>query len=164
QVSLGDTIAFSPKTILDLHIGFTRYVYLRTPLSQGIDLSKFGPHWKALTSQMTYTHIPTVCVAEKSGDNHWGNNSWCSQGTGNGLASFLLGYGDNGSVTEPARTADQIKYGALYAGDTYQLTRKITLNLGIRVDLQGDWTERFNRIVVFNPNETSPLIAASPAV
>ena len=236
QVSLGDTIAFSPKTILDLHIGFTRYVYLRTPLSQGIDLSKFGPHWKALTSQMTYTHIPTVCVAEKSGDNHWGNNSWCSQGTGsgigawddtfsftpmlskimgknnfkfggefrllrnnyyqsndpaglfqfnakmtsanpnngtnpgdngtsgNGLASFLLGYGDNGGVTEPARTADQIKYGALYAGDTYQLTRKITLNLGIRVDLQGDWTERFNRIVVFNPNETSPLIAASPAV
>ena len=33
QVSLGDTIVFSPRTILDLHLGYTRYVYLRTPLS-----------------------------------------------------------------------------------------------------------------------------------
>ena len=61
------------------------------------------------------------------------------------------------SVTEPARTADQNLYKAIYAGDTYQLTKKITLNLGLRVDLQGDWTERFNRIVVFNPTETSPI-------
>jgi len=43
QISLGDTIVFSPKTILDLHLGYTRYIYLRTPTSQGIDLSKFGP-------------------------------------------------------------------------------------------------------------------------
>src|SRR5437016_802601 len=235
QVSLGDTIAFSPKTILDLHIGYTRYVYLRTPLSQGIDLSKFGANWAALAPQMTYTHIPDVCISQTNGDNHWGAGSWCTQGagsgigawddtysftpslsrimgkhalkvggefrvlrnnyyqsndpaglyyfdarmtaanptvgtsgangsTGNGFASFLLGYGtDNtsSSVTEPARTADQNLYKAIYAGDTFQLTRKITLNLGVRVDLQGDWTERFNRIVVFNPSETSPIGAAA---
>ncbi|HVH71945.1 MAG TPA: TonB-dependent receptor, partial [Candidatus Dormibacteraeota bacterium] len=88
QVSLGDTIAFSPKTILDLHVGYTRYVYLRTPLSQGIDLSKFGPNWKALTSQMTYTHIPDVCVSETNGDNHWGNGSWCTQGAGSGIGAW----------------------------------------------------------------------------
>ena len=235
QVSLGDTISFSAKTILDLHLGYTRYVYLRTPISQGIDLSAFGPNWAALAPQMTYTHIPTVCVSETNGDNHWGNGSWCSQGTGsgigawddtlsiapvlskimgkhnlkfggefrllrnnyyqsndpagffnfdarmtsanplnpnnpaaganassgNGLASFLLGYArDNGdSVTEPARTADQNLYWAFYAGDTYRVSKKITLNLGVRVDLQGDWTERFDRIVVFNPTETSPIAA-----
>jgi hypothetical protein len=246
QISLGDTYSFSPTTILDMHIGYTRYVYLRTPLSQGIDMSVFGPHWQNLASQMTYTHIPTVCVSESNGDSHWGSGSWCSQGTGsgigawddtlsiapvlskimgkhnlkfggefrllrnnyyqsndpagffnfdagltaanplnpanqapggnpttkfpfasgNGFASFLLGYArdNNDSVTEPARTADQNLYKAFYAGDTYQLTRKITLNLGVRVDLQGDWTERFNRIVVFNPAETSPLIAASAQV
>ncbi len=232
QVSLGDTIAFSPKTILDLHIGYTRYVYLRSPLTQGIDLGKFGPNWKALTSQMTYTHVPDVCVSQTNGDNHWGKDSWCTQGagsgigawddtygfnpmlshimgkhtlkvgaefrilrnnyyqsnnpaglfyldarmtaanptvgtpgsngtSGNGFASFLLGYGDHGNATEPARTADQNLYEAIYAGDTFQLTRKITLNLGVRVDLQGDWTERFNRIVVFNPSETSPIGAAA---
>ena len=232
QVSLGDTITFSPKTILDLHIGYTRYVYLRTPLSQGIDLSKFGPSWKALTSQMTYTHIPDVCVSQTNGDNHWGNGSWCTQGagsgigawddtydinpmlshimgkhtlkvgaefrilrnnyyqsnnpaglfyfdarmtsanptvgtagsngnSGNGFASFLLGYGDHGNATEPAKTADQNLYNAIYVGDTFQFSRKITLNLGVRVDLQGDWTERFNRIVAFNPSATSPIGAAA---
>jgi hypothetical protein len=35
QVSLGDTIALSPKTIVDLHFSYTRYVYVRT-LTQGI--------------------------------------------------------------------------------------------------------------------------------
>lgn len=232
QVSLGDTYSFSARTILDVHIGYTRYVYLRTPLSQGIDLSKFGANWKALASQMTYTHIPDVCVSQTNGDNHWGNGSWCTQGagsgigawddtysfvpslshimgkhnfkvgaefrilrnnyyqsnnpgglfyfdarmtsanptvgtagsngnSGNGFASFLLGYGDHGNATEPAKTADQNLYKAIYGGDTYQLTRKITLNLGVRVDLQGDWTERFNRIVAFNPSETSPIGAAA---
>ena len=238
QVSLGYTIAFSPKTILDLHLGYTRYEYIRKPLSQGIDLTPFGPNWKALTSQMTYTHIPQVCVSQQVGDGRWGGG-WCAQGTGsgigafddtpsfspvlskiigkhtlkvggefralrnnyyqsndpaglfqfdakmtaanpqnsgngiagkdtaaggNGFASFLLGYGNNGSVTEPARTADQNLYGAIYAGDTFQFTRKLTLNLGVRFDLQGDWTERTNRIVVLNTNEASPLLAMSPAV
>lgn len=239
QISLGDTYSFSPTTILDMHIGYTRYVYLRTPLSQGIDLSKFGPNWKALTPEMTYTHIPQVCVSQTSGDTRWGGG-WCAQGTGsgigawddtlsispmlskimgkhnlkagfefrmlrnnyyqsndpaglfqfnanmtsanpnnggqgrkpgedaavggNGFASFLLGYGDSGSVTEPARTADQNLYKAFYLGDTYQLTRKITLNLGARVDLQGDWTERFNRIVAFNPTGASPLLTLDPAL
>jgi hypothetical protein len=245
QVSLGDTIVFSAKSILDLHFGYTRYVYLRTPLSEGIDLSQFGPNWKALTSQMTYTHIPQVCVSEANADNRWGGG-WCAQGTGsgigafddtysfdpsfseiigkhtlkigfeyrilrnnyyqsndpagllqvdasataanpqnphngtvgkdlamggNGFASFLLGYGSsvntsggNNNVTEPAKTADQNLYTAIYAGDTYNVTRKITLNLGVRVDLQGDWTERFNRIVALNPNEASPLLKMSESV
>ena len=238
QVSLADTITLSPKSILDLHVGYTRYVYLRTPLSQGIDLSQFGPNWSALTPQMTYTHIPQVCVSQSVGDDHWGGG-WCAQGTGsgigafddtysfdpsfteiigrhsvkvgleyrilrnnyyqsndpaglfqfdagmtaanpnnpnngtvgigpamggNGFASFLLGYGNNGSVTEPARTADENLYWAFYAGDTWNLTKKITLNLGARVDLQGNWTERFDRIVAVNPNEASPLLAMSAAV
>ena len=77
----------SPKSILDLHFGYTRYVYLRTPLSEGIDLSQFGPNWKALTPQMTYTHIPQVCVSHASGDNRWGGG-WCAQGTGSGIGAY----------------------------------------------------------------------------
>jgi hypothetical protein len=238
QVSLGDTIQLSTKSILDLHFGYTRYVYLRTPLSEGIDLTPFGANWKALTPEMTYTHIPQVCLSAASGDSRWGGG-WCAQGTGsgigafddtysfdpsfseifgkhtlkvgfeyrilrnnyyqsndpaglfqfndkttaanpnntalgnigsqasaggNGIASFLLGYGDSGGVTEPAKTADQNLYTAIYAGDTWNLSRKLTLNLGARVDLQGDWTERFNRIVVVNTKEASPLLALSNTV
>ncbi|HEX4772107.1 MAG TPA: TonB-dependent receptor [Bryobacteraceae bacterium] len=233
QAGLGYTYTFSPNTVLDLHLGYTRYVYLRTPLSEGIDMSTFGPNWAALASQMTYTHIPTVCVSQTSGDDRWGAGSWCSQGTGSGIgahddtysfepmlsyvrgkhsfkfggeyrllrnnyyqsndpagffqfdagmtsdnpktgvpgtasgigfASFLLGYGSTtqgNSVTEPAQTADQNVYGAFYVNDTFQASRKLTINLGVRADLQGDWTERYNRIVVFNPNETSPIAGAA---
>jgi hypothetical protein len=238
QISLGDTIQLSPKSILDLHVGYTRYAYVRTPLSQGIDLTPFGANWKALAPEMTYTHIPTMCVSDASGDGRWGGG-WCAQGTGsgigafddtpsfdpaysqimgrhtlkvgmeyrvlrnnyyqsndpaglyqfnarttaanpnnttlgnigsdtsaggNGFASFLLGFGDSGSVTEPAKTADQNLYWAFYGGDTWNLSKKITLNLGARVDLQGDWTERFNRIVALDTMEASPLLAIDPSL
>lgn len=227
QAALGDTISFSPNTVLDLHVGFTRYVYLRTPLSEGIDLAKFGPNWAALAPEMTYTHIPTFCVSQLPSDSRWACETGGGSGigahdntlsfepmvshlvgkhalkfggeyrvlqnnyyqtnqpagyfqfdagmtaanplagtpgitSGLGMASFLLGYGStaNGSsAVEAAETADQIKYAALYAGDTYQATRKLTLNFGVRVDLQGDWTERYNRIVTFNPTQTSPIAA-----
>ena len=88
QAVLGDTISFSPNTVLDLHVGFTRYVYLRTPLSEGIDLSKFGPNWAALTPEMTYTHIPTVCVSQLPGTTAGAHGSWCSQGTGSGIGAY----------------------------------------------------------------------------
>ena len=228
QAVLADTYTLSPATVLDLRAGFTRYEYVRTPLSEGIDLSKFGPNWAPLTPNMTYTHIPDACVSQVPGDNRYGAGSWCSGGTGSGIgafdntysfegsvshlmgkhllkfggeyrilqnnyyqtndptgeynfdagmtagnplagtpgissglgmASFLLGYGSNGSTTEAAKTADQNLYGAIYAGDTWQVTRKLTLNLGARIDLQGDWTERYNRIVVFNQTQTSPIAA-----
>jgi len=229
QGGFGDTYAISPTMVLDLHLGYTRYVYVRTPLTQGINLSQFGPAWSALAPEMTYTHIPDACVSQQSGDGRYGNGSWCSGGIGSGIgayddtlsleplftwvkgshtlkfggeyrmlrnnyyqsndpageynfdaimtsgnpltagvpgvvsglgmASFVLGYGNNGSTTEPGKTADQNLYSALYAGDTWQVTRKMTLNAGARIDLQGDWTERYNRIVVFNPTETSPIAA-----
>src|SRR5260370_15310383 len=54
---------------------------------------------------------------------------------GNVFASFLLGYGDHGNATEPAKTADQNLYNPIYGRDTFQLTRQITLNLVVRVAL-----------------------------
>jgi hypothetical protein len=80
--------------------------------------------------------------------------------TGDGMASFLLGYGSNsngGDVVTPSQMANQIFYNAMYIGDTMQATKKLTLNLGVRYDLQGNWTERFNRILDWEPNIASPL-------
>ncbi len=67
-------------------------------------------------------------------------------------------------MTEAARTADENLYGAIFAGDTFQLTRRLTLNLGVRLDIQGDWTERYNRIAALNTTETSPLLALDSAL
>jgi hypothetical protein len=76
---------------------------------------------------------------------------------GFGLASYLLGVPSSGSLSLPAFTANQQIYRAFYFGDTWKTTRKLTLNLGIRYDLQGQWSERFNRLSVFNPSVPSSL-------
>src|SRR5947207_5709017 len=79
-----------------------------------------------------------------------------------GFASLLVDYGANNILIFffNATATTEIKYSAIYAGDTFQVARKLTLNLGARVDLQGDWTERFDRQVVFLPNAASPLASA----
>jgi hypothetical protein len=80
--------------------------------------------------------------------------------TGVPIADFLLGYADNFSnVTNhysaqavvPAFTAGKQVYRALYFNDTWRVTDAFSMNLGLRYELQGPWSERFNRLSYFNP-------------
>src|ERR1700751_1408028 len=82
------------------------------------------------------------------------------------FADFLLGFADNPSSVEnhffgqavvPALVAGQQIYRGFYADDTYHLTKKLTLNLGLRYDLQGPWSERFDRQSYFDPTAQSWL-------
>jgi hypothetical protein len=96
-------------------------------------------------------------------------------GTGFSFADFLLGYADNFNNFEnhffaqalvPAFTAGQQIYRAFYFGDFWHATNRLTLNLGLRYDLQGPWSERFNRLSYFDPdavNFLSQLLPASAA-
>ena len=87
-------------------------------------------------------------------------------GTGFSFADYLLGYADNFNNFEnhffaqavvPAFTAGQQIYRAVYFGDFWHPTRGLTLNLGLRYDLQGPWSERFNRLSYFDPTATNYL-------
>jgi Carboxypeptidase regulatory-like domain len=93
-------------------------------------------------------------------------------GTGFSFADFLLGYADNFNNFEnhffaqavvPAFTAGQQIYRAVYFDDSYHAANKLTLNLGLRYDLQGPWSERLNRLSYFDPNASSFLNAYLPA-
>src|SRR5246127_3458137 len=86
------------------------------------------------------------------------------------FSDFLLGYADNPSSVEnhffgqavvPALVAGQQIYRGFYVDDTFRLNNKLTLNLGLRYELQGPWSERFNRLSYFSP--TAPSWLASPA-
>lgn len=92
-------------------------------------------------------------------------------GTGFSFADFLLGYADNFNNFEnhffaqavvPAFTAGQQIYRALYFGDFWHATTRLTLNLGLRYDLQGPWSERFDRLSYFDPNATNYLTQYLP--
>jgi hypothetical protein len=86
--------------------------------------------------------------------------------TGFSFADFLLGYADNFSNFEnhvfaqaivPSFTAGQQIYRGFYFGDTWHAANRLTLNLGLRYELQGPWSERFNRLSYFDPNASSYL-------
>jgi len=88
-------------------------------------------------------------------------NPFSPGNTGFGLASFLLGYGASGSLTQPTLTAGVQYYQGYYFGDTFQISQKLTMNYGVRWELPGPWTERHDRQVVFLPDQASPLAAST---
>ncbi len=78
-------------------------------------------------------------------------NPFAAAGTGNGFASFLLGYGTGGGINQNSLVAGQILYRGYYAGDQWQITRRLTLNYGLRFEQMGPWSERYDRLSVLLP-------------
>ncbi len=80
---------------------------------------------------------------------------------GFGFASFLIGAAASGSIPTAVPTATQEIYPAVYFEDDLKLTKKLTLNLGVRYERNGQWSERFNRTSLFAVNAVSPLAAST---
>ncbi len=78
-------------------------------------------------------------------------------GGGDAIASMLLGLASGGQIqTEPA-LAIQVKYSALYFQDDWRINDRLTLNLGLRWDLDHPQTERFDRASWFDLDAQIPL-------
>ena len=71
--------------------------------------------------------------------------------TGNALASFLLGQVQNFSVDlQPNVIRPRAKFLELFAQDDIRVSRRLTLNLGLRYTLNFPSTEKNNQAAVFN--------------
>ena len=82
---------------------------------------------------------------------------------GNSIADFLLGLGDNGYITHDIQTAQASDYIAAYAQDDWKVTNRLTLNYGLRWDVELPRTERYNKLSYWDPNAVSPIQAAVSA-
>lgn len=80
---------------------------------------------------------------------------------GFGFASYLLGYPSSGFDALNSFPEGQEIYRAVYIGDTYKATNKLTLNLGLRYSQSGPWSERHNRLTFWDLNVPNPLAAAT---
>ena len=72
-------------------------------------------------------------------------------------ASFLLGVGASGNVVNGIRPAMSNRYWGFYIQDDWKVSPKLTLNLGLRWDVETGANERYNRLSVFDPTVRSPL-------
>jgi hypothetical protein len=243
SVALGYNYAINPTTIFNLNASISRFIYLRTPVNSGFDVSKEG--WpsaynplvpsiertpltpcfgqndalvgcsqgqSAISDYNTQFNIsPQVTMIrghhtyvwgmqlEEGYDNYLQTNtggglisfagSWTSaipgqvgagnvnnNGAGNGedFADFLLGYGNgqgaafgnqtSGSLVISGPVSGKQTYRGFYFGDTWHVTNKLTLNLGARYELQGPWSERFDKMTYFNPRAVNASVTGCGGV
>jgi hypothetical protein len=85
-----------------------------------------------------------------STSNAWTQHAYQNTGdttiqTGSSIASFLLGTPDSGNVGISAPVYWSRRYFAPFFQDDWKVTPKLTLNLGVRWDLNGTQSERHNR-------------------
>lgn len=89
-----------------------------------------------------------------------GPNPAASSATaGHSLASFLLGDPASGSITPSPAVANQTKYYAGFVQDAYKVSNKLTLNLGLRWEMETPRTDRFNQLTNFDYSASPPLNA-----
>jgi hypothetical protein len=78
----------------------------------------------------------------------WQNVFLPNTDQGNGLASLLLGWGDSGGasgVGETPAVANRSAETAFFVQDDWKVTRRLSLNMGLRYEWSTPYTERFNR-------------------
>jgi len=106
---------------------------------------------------------PSYPVGQMTFSGVYTNNPASPTGTGYGLADFLLGH--------PITTQiDITKYFSLkrfladfYVQDSWRVSKKLTLNFGLRDDVVTPWKERHNRLAGFVPANGGSLSVVGSA-
>jgi len=80
-----------------------------------------------------------------------------SAAAGDAVASMLLGSGDSGSATFYAHPANANRYFSEFAQDDIKWSRRLTINIGFRLDEETGTTERYNRMAAINPTVLNPI-------
>ena len=75
---------------------------------------------------------------------------------GFGYASFLLGAASSATIANPQDPQYRKSATAVFAQDTWKVTRRLTLDYGLRWDYQTPMRELWNRFSEFDPGRPNP--------
>jgi hypothetical protein len=81
---------------------------------------------------------------------------------GSGMASFLLGLLNGGSLEHTFPIASSSNYFGFYFQDDWKVSKRLTLNIGLRYDVDQPRTERYNRLSYFDIDAVSPINGKVP--
>jgi Carboxypeptidase regulatory-like domain len=97
-----------------------------------------------------YTVDPTVCGASANG-------AACTvPGTGFEYADFLLGYINQWSANQSPEYGARLKSPQFFVQDDFKLRPNLTINLGLRWQINHGWNEVHGNIVNFDPTIINP--------
>jgi hypothetical protein len=82
--------------------------------------------------------------------------------TGNAYADFLLGLPATMTQDAPVRKLDNGAYVSAFAQDDFRIHPRVTLNLGVRYDLQFPFTDPQDRKLAFVPGQQSVVNPTAP--
>lgn len=130
-----------------------------------------GKHTIQTGAQFEYGYDNYYQTNIASGAFAFGGN-WTTAAAGSSnpnfaFADFLLGLSQNqgsfvnqteGVAQVPAQTKGLQVYRALYVDDTWHVTPKLTVNLGLRYELQGTWSDAYNRLSYWDPLATNATV------
>jgi hypothetical protein len=123
---------------------------------------KFGGEYRKLLINFQQAGYPS---SQYSFSNGWTQQEIATSSATAGfpVASFLLGLPASGQMTHDGTAASASSYFAGYIQDDWKVTRKLTLNIGLRYEIDRPRTERFNRYSFFDMYAPSPIAGKVPA-
>lgn len=131
KVSVTNTIAAMPVWT---------YLHGAHALKVGLDY-----RWMRATNYTGAASSPYLSVGTGWTRQYW--SKWTANTNGNSWASMLLGTMDSGYVNNNAKLMFSYPYFAPFLQDDWKISKRLTLSLGIRWDLQGPPSEANNKIV-----------------
>jgi len=94
--------------------------------------------------------------------NNYGVITFNNGATRNALADFLIGIPSAMTQDAPVTALWNSWYGAAFLQDDYRLNSRMTLNLGLRWDVQTPGTDPQNRFTTYVPGEKSTVRPTAP--
>jgi hypothetical protein len=86
--------------------------------------------------------------------------SGCVAGTGLSYADGLLGYVQQAALTNVYFVDQRLRMYAFFVQDDVKITRRLTMNLGLRYDFSSPAIDGRNRLANFNPEGAGSLVFA----
>lgn len=92
------------------------------------------------------------------------NNNAGGPGVGSTFGSFLLGLPSGGNIPRNANAMYSQRFNSYYLQDDWRVSKRLTLNFGLRWDYERPVTERFNRLTDrYDPTTLNPISASAQA-